>query len=89
MQIANLLIGRLKEILYNEKGIKLLVDKEVARYLTETSFDISYGARPLQRTIETALEDRLSEEILKNGLKNTTVIIKLVNNNLEFINQGG
>lgn len=89
LQIANLLIGRLKEILYNEKGIKLLVDKEVARYLTETSFDISYGARPLQRTIETALEDRLSEEILKNGLKNTTVIIKLVNNNLEFINQGG
>ncbi len=89
LQIANLLIGRLKDILYNEKGIKLIIEEEVARYLTETSFDILYGARPLQRTIETALEDKLSEEILKNGLKNTTVSVKLVNNNLEFINQGG
>ncbi len=89
LQIANLLVGRLKEILYNEKGIKLIVDKEVAQFLTETSFDILYGARPLQRTIETALEDKLSEEILRNGLKNITVRVKLEDNKIEFINQGG
>lgn len=86
LQIANILIERLKKVLIKEKGIKLIVDDDVIKFITETSFDILYGARPLQRSIETVIEDRLSEEILKNGLKNTTVSVKLVNNNIEFIN---
>lgn len=86
IQVANILIGKLKEVLIAEKNIKLIIEDEVIRYITESSFDVLYGARPLQRSIETMIEDRLSDEILKNGLKNTTVTIKLIDNNIEFIN---
>ncbi len=86
IQVANILVGRLKEVLIAEKNIKLIIDDEVIRYIAESSFVVLYGARPLQRSIETLIEDRLSEKILLEGLKNTTVKIKLINNNIEFIN---
>lgn len=76
-EIANLLIERLKETLLAERNINLEITEDVIELLVKKSFDAEYGARPLRRVIETELEDKLSEEILKNDLKNTTVKIGL------------
>lgn len=75
IEIANLLIERLRETLKAERNIDLKVSEEIVENLAEKSFDAEYGARQLRRLIETELEDRLSEEILKNDLKNSVVEI--------------
>lgn len=75
IEIANLLIERLRETLKAERNVDLKVSEEIVENLAEKSFDAEYGARPLKRLIETELEDRLSEEILKNDLKNSVVEI--------------
>ena len=52
-----------------EKGIKLMVDESVYPYLTKKGYSPSFGARPLRRTIQTDIEDLLSEELLKGTIK--------------------
>jgi ATP-dependent Clp protease ATP-binding subunit ClpC len=37
----------------------------VIKHISEEGYDEKYGARPLQRAIQTILEDLISEEILK------------------------
>ncbi|MCR4594779.1 MAG: ATP-dependent Clp protease ATP-binding subunit [Clostridiales bacterium] len=50
---------RLKEIEINMK-----FDASVVKYASKAGFDEVYGARPLKRTIQSKVEDVLSEEIL-------------------------
>ncbi len=50
-----------------EKNIELVCSPEVIRFLAETGFDKRYGARPLQRTIETLLTAPLAQFLLKNS----------------------
>ena len=57
-----------------EKEIKLTVDDSVYDYLCEKGFDSSYGARPLRRTIQTDIEDLLSEEMLKGNIKADSIV---------------
>jgi len=44
--------------------IKFTVDNEVKDWLGKLGFDISYGARPLKRTIQKYVTNKLSEKIL-------------------------
>lgn len=39
------------------------------KQLTKEGLDLNYGARPLRRAIQKAVEDRLSEEMLKGSIK--------------------
>lgn len=87
--IANLQIERLKDVLKSERNIELGVADSVLDYLTDISYDEVYGARPLKRVIETVLEDRLSDEIIRSDLRNTVVKVKMNRGQLEFINTGG
>lgn len=69
-----------------EKGIKLVWKKEVIEFLSKMGFDARYGARPLQRTIETLLTAPLAEFLLKNPmLKNCKIEVKLENENFCFV----
>lgn len=45
------------------RPIKLELDENALNYLTETGYDIRYGARPLKRTIERELLAQLSTEL--------------------------
>ncbi len=45
------------------RPIKLELDRNILNYLTETGYDIRYGARPLKRTIERELLAPLSTEL--------------------------
>lgn len=69
----------------SEKGIKLLWNKEVTDFLSEKGFDKRYGARPLQRTIETLLTSPLAKFLMENPkLKNAEILVDLENEALFF-----
>ena len=50
-----------------EKNLKLVWSKDVIKLLATKGFDKRYGARPLQRTIETLLTSPLAEFLLENN----------------------
>lgn len=53
-----------------QMNITLSVSQEAKAYLVEKGYDEKYGARPLRRTIQNQLEDKLAEEILDGRVKN-------------------
>ena len=51
-------------------------DSNILTHIVETGYDEKFGARPLQRTIQTEIEDFISDEVLRGGIieyKNYTV----------------
>lgn len=54
------LINRLKQ-----NGITLELTEEVKSFLAKKGYDQVYGARPLRRSIQSMIEDRLAEEMLE------------------------
>ena len=51
----------------------------------DNSYKKEYGARPMRRTIQRQVEDKLSEEILKGNISdNGNVKITLVDGQLDF-----
>jgi nucleoid DNA-binding protein len=52
-----------------EKEIKLQVTGECKDFLGKEGYKEEYGARQLRRVIQNRVEDRLSEELLRGGLK--------------------
>ena len=67
-QIVDLEIINLRDRV-EEIGYKLQINKTVRDYLIEIGYDEDYGARPLNRAIQTYVEDPVSEEILKGKVK--------------------
>ena len=47
-----------------EKGIALSVTKEAIQYLIDEGYDITYGARPLKRIIQSEIETMLARKII-------------------------
>ena len=62
-RITELMLGTVSKRL-GERGIHLHYDGEVVDLLAHDGYDPAYGARPLRRTIQRAVEDALSEEII-------------------------
>jgi ATP-dependent Clp protease ATP-binding subunit ClpC len=52
-----------------QNDIKVSFTEEVKDYLAEKGYDKVYGARPLKRTIQEQIEDKLAEAILDNSVK--------------------
>jgi len=50
-------------------GIRLAVDQTAIELLAERGFDPVYGARPLRRAIQSAVEDQAAEQLLEGKLK--------------------
>ena len=50
-------------------GIDLTVDDTAIDLLSEKGFDVSYGARPLKRAIQSLIEDRIAEKMLEGSVK--------------------
>ena len=54
--------------------------------IIEKGYDRKYGARPLRRTIQNLVEDRLAEEILGGKIKvGDKVSLRVYNNELRFV----
>ncbi len=50
-------------------GIKINFSDEAIKKLSELGFSDKYGARPLRRIIQSKIEDKISEEILKGTIE--------------------
>jgi len=67
-EITQIMLNQLKERLREQKYI-VEIDESILNEILEKGIDKNFGARPLRRTIQTLVEDRISEEILEGNLK--------------------
>lgn len=68
-----------------EKGITLKIQPSALKYLSEIGYDLEMGARPLRRTVQTEIEDKMSELILSGQLESgNTLKIGLRQGKLTF-----
>ncbi|UTR09908.1 ATP-dependent Clp protease ATP-binding subunit [Evansella sp. LMS18] len=63
VQIVELMLGDLEETLA-EQGMTIKVSDEAKEKLAELGYHKAFGARPLRRTIQEQLEDRITDLIL-------------------------
>lgn len=60
-----------------EKGLLFEVEEDVKDFLIEHGYDVTYGARPLKRTIQKYLINPLSTELLMNKFESgNTVVVR-------------
>lgn len=60
-----------------EKGLSLEVEEDVKDFLMEHGYDVTYGARPLKRTIQKYLINPLATELLMNKYEaGDTVVVR-------------
>ncbi len=65
-----------------EKDIRVNVSDKVKEFILEKGYDPKFGARPLRRTVQNYIEDRLSEEYLRGTIKEGSLVgIDLDENN--------
>ena len=67
-QIIDIMLKEVTDRLAAQK-IKIELEPEVKELISSKGIDKNFGARPLRRTIQSVLEDRLAEEILDGNLK--------------------
>ncbi len=68
-EIAGVMLKSIVSRTREQVGISLTVEESALEYLAEKGFDEKYGARPLRRTIQSELEDKLSERFWRGGSK--------------------
>lgn len=67
--IVTIMLKEIMERTKEQMNITLSVDEAAKDFLINKGYDEKYGARPLRRTIQSSLEDRLAEEILDGAVK--------------------
>ncbi len=68
-EIVEIMMGSLGRRTKAQMGITLEVDESAKAFIIEKGYDPKYGARPLRRTIQNEVEDKLAEEILDGAVK--------------------
>lgn len=67
--IADIMLRTIGKRSKDQLGIELTVTDEAREYLIDKGYDEKYGARPLRRTIQNLVEDKMAEEMLDGGIK--------------------
>jgi ATP-dependent Clp protease ATP-binding subunit ClpB len=67
-EIVGIQIKRLQARL-SERNIELLLSDDAVKHIVSEGYDPVYGARPLKRAIQRYIENPLSMEILKGGIR--------------------
>jgi ATP-dependent Clp protease ATP-binding subunit ClpB len=67
-KIVDLELNKLEKRLKN-KNINIKIGQKVKKLLAKKGYDITYGARPLKRIIQTAILDELAYKIIEGQLK--------------------
>ena len=52
-----------------QMSIRLNAGEDVKDFLVEKGYDEKYGARPLRRTIQNLVEDKLAEAVLEGRVR--------------------
>lgn len=83
-EIVSLMLSEVRNRL-SQQNINITFDEKSQELLAKKGFDPNYGARPLRRAIIKAVEDRLSEEILKGNIsKGDNVTVSAEDDELVF-----
>ncbi len=86
-EIAGVMLKSIVSRTREQVGISLTVEESALEYLAEKGFDEKYGARPLRRTIQSELEDKLSEALLEGRIKKEDeVFVRQADGELLFVN---
>jgi ATP-dependent Clp protease ATP-binding subunit ClpB len=67
-RIVDIQMGRLQKLL-DERKIAIVLEPSARDWLAEKGWDPAYGARPLKRAIQKAMQDPLAELILSGRIK--------------------
>ena len=67
-EIISIRVSELKQLL-QERSIDLVISEKAKSWIAKNSFDKEYGARPLKRTIESNIKDKLADQLLVENLK--------------------
>ncbi len=73
LKIVDLMLKEVANRL-KEQGVEFEVTQKAKEFLIEKGFDPKYGARPLRRTIQRMVEDRLADYILEGKFKKGDVV---------------
>lgn len=89
--IKNIVIKELSEINKRDgfinRNIKLKYSEALINHLAENGFDIKYGARPLQRTIEQSVISKLAKYLLQNSdLRNCIIDVSFIDGEVKINN---
>ncbi len=88
-KIAALMLGSVAKRL-KERGMTLLYGEDVVELLATEGYDAKFGARPLRRTIQRAVEDNLSEEIIAGRVAlGDTVRLRVEDGKIAFGKESG
>ena len=66
-QIIELLLVQVEKRL-SDNGYNINIDRNIVEEIKKQGYDKNYGARPLRRSIQTLVEDKIAEEILAGTL---------------------
>ncbi len=84
-EILRILLRDLKDRMEQSQGISLQVTPKAQEWLIDKGYDAKYGARPLRRTLQRELEDKLAEEILSGQIPaGSRVQVRNLKNQLFF-----
>lgn len=70
--IADIMLKGIEKRCKEQLGIALTVNEAAKELLIDKGYDEKYGARPLRRTIQSMLEDKMAEEILDGKIRKST-----------------
>lgn len=84
VKIADLMFSSLEKRL-DQRNILVTITDSAKSYIVASGYDKEYGARPLRRTIQRLVEDKLSEKLIRGELNDgDRVKIDFANNSLVF-----
>ena len=88
-EIAGIMLKAIEKRSRAQLRLTLEVTDGAKEYLIEKGYDEKYGARPLRRTIQNLLEDKLAEEILDGRVREgDTVVVDAGADGLKFTSGG-
>ena len=67
-EIISIRVSELKQLL-QERNIDLVISEKAKSWIAKSSFDKEYGARPLKRSIESNIKDKIADQLLVGNLK--------------------
>ena len=79
-EIVNLRVQVVKDRLIG-KGINFEISDDAFAYLAKEGYDPHYGARPLNRLIQTKILNPVASFIISNGVKKGDAVVVSVKNN--------
>ena len=83
--IVSILLNTVGKRTKDQMSIRLNAGDDVKEFLIEKGYDEKYGARPLKRTIQNLVEDKLAEAVLEGKVREgDSVKISVKDGQLKF-----